>query len=60
MKSEKFNRYEKLENNFKQNGEKLVQFIDDTQNKFSTVKDQVWLYFIQSLLRYSVRSMKRI
>jgi hypothetical protein len=41
MKSEKFNRYEKLENNFKQNGEKLVQFIDDTQNKFSTVKDQV-------------------
>lgn len=60
MKSEKFNRYEKLENNFKQNGEKLVQFIDDTQNKFSTVKDQVWLYFIQSLLRYSARSMKRI
>ena len=41
MKSEKFNRYEKLENNFKQNGERLVQFIDDSEKKFSTLKDQV-------------------
>jgi hypothetical protein len=60
MKSEKFNRYEKLENNFKQNGEKLVQFIDDTQNKFSTVKDQVDIGFILSLLKFSVKSMKKI
>ena len=41
MKTEKFNRYEKLESNFKANGEKLIQFIDDTQIKFGTVKDQV-------------------
>jgi hypothetical protein len=41
MKTEKFNRYEKLEHNFKQNGEKLIQFIDDSQNKFSSIKDQV-------------------
>ena len=39
MKTEKFNKYERLEVNFKSNGEKLIQFIDDSQSKFSTLKD---------------------
>ena len=41
MKSEKQNKFEKLESNFRNNGEKLLNFIDDTNNKFSIAKDQV-------------------
>lgn len=41
MKTEKYNKYEKLESNFKSNGEKLIKYIDDTQSKFSNLKEQV-------------------
>lgn len=41
MKSEKYSKTEKLQNSFKSSGDKILGFIDDTQNKFLTIKDQV-------------------
>jgi|LauGreDrversion4_2_1035121.scaffolds.fasta_scaffold152278_3 hypothetical protein len=41
MKSEKYSKTEKLQNSFKNSGDKILEFIDDTQNKFVSIKDQV-------------------
>jgi hypothetical protein len=55
MKSEKYSKTEKLQNSFKTSGDKILTFIDDTQNKFISIKDQVRQVIYLSLLRYSTK-----
>lgn len=58
MKSEKYTKVEKLQNSFKNSGDKILGFIDDTQNKFLLIKDQVIVYFT-SLPKFLLKSIMK-
>lgn len=41
MKNDKYSKFEKLDNTFKANGDRLIQYVDDCQEKFSSIKSEV-------------------